>query len=240
MLALYMDFVLFVPKNLWKAKKWLSRNYRCTIVLISHLNYLSYSTGSFGIGKYDGICLQFICEKTGSDYHVFFNAHIRRVRKVGNYQIGSVLSKNRFRVGQRSAFFKFWISTNLPLPPRLAAFSDYMGNLKRLKFMGEISSANRIKAQSLKPMYKNNIQTSSKQILNNFQTIQPNKYFHEYQAIKALQRNSSNGEKYCVLSNQVETNKSDASSLVDEAKRIENQSNEEWLSKYNNWEITQC
>lgn len=232
-----MDFVLIVPKNLLNAKKWLFKKYRYTIVLISHLNYLSYSTGSFGVGKYDGICLQFICENTGSDYHVFFNAHIRRVRKVGNHQIGSILSKNRFRVGQRSAFFKFWISTSLPFPPRLTAFSDYMGNLKKLKFMGEISSANRIKAQSLKPMYKNNIQTSSKQISNNFQTIQTNKYVHEYQAIKGLQRNLNEEEKYCVLSNQVQTNTSDASFLVDEAKRIENQSNEEWLSEYIYWEM---
>ena len=98
--------------------------------------------------------------------------------------------------------------------------------------MGEVSSANRIKAQSLKPMYKNNIQTSSKQISNNCQTIQTNKYFHEYQAIKGLQRNSSDSEKYCVLSNQVEANTSDASSPVDEAKRIKNQSNEEWLVEY--------
>jgi len=232
MLALCMDFVLIVPKNFWNAKKWLSRDYRYTIVLISHLNYLSYSTGSFGVGKYDGICLQFICENTGLDYHVFFNAHIRRVRKVENHQIGSVLSKNRFRVGRRSTFFKFWTSTGLTFPPRLAAFSDYMGNLKKLKFMGEISSANRIKAQSLKPMYKNNIQTSSKQISNNFQTKHPNKDFHEYQAIKGLQRNLNEDEKYCVLSNQVETNTSDASSPFDEVKRIQNQTTEEWLTEY--------
>ena len=55
------------------------------------LRYIDYRTGHYGSGKYPGVYLQFICDQSGDDYYVIFNACLIRKRSVGKYKKGTPL-----------------------------------------------------------------------------------------------------------------------------------------------------
>ena len=59
------------------------------------------------------------------------------------------MPSGQFRVGKRSRFYKFWLTANQPLPPRLSSFHDYMGNLKGHIFTGIVGRDERLDKQSI-------------------------------------------------------------------------------------------
>ena len=198
---------------------------------------MSYSTGSYNNGKYDGVTLQLIHGETGQDYHSIFNADIRRKRSTKNYKAGSLLPPGRFSVGPRSAFYKFWLSTDLPLPPRRSAFNDYMGKLKAFRYSAYVTSGKRLDARSLKPIFNpvvssNNLQTNFKQHPNKSQTNVSN--------IESLEQHIDSGLNTDItacagnydISRQEDTFTSKPLSHLEEIERVKNQTVEEWLVEY--------
>lgn len=196
------------------------------------LRYECYSTGSYGKSKAGGVTLQFICETTHENYYVIFNANISRKRDIGRHKAGDPLPKGRFSVGYRSAFYKFWISTGLDIPPRLSAFNDYMGKLKQFKFSANLSKDNRLDACSLQVFIPNKSQTKFKQSPNNFQTIIPNKDLMEDYDLSGIEKSRSTCLSRYDISKQVSTNISSSIIPIHEPKRVQNQITEEWLDEY--------
>ncbi len=191
---------------------------------ISSLKYLSYSTGSYDSGQYDGITLQFESEITGEHYYVIFNANIRRMRNTKYHKAGSLLPKGRFSVGRRSNFFKFWHSTGLKFPARLSAFNDYIGKLKKFQFEAEISKGYRLNASTLHPT--NIPQTITKQNPNKKQTKTSNNDLNRSKTDKGQEKNLTTYKKNHDISKQVDRVTSNAKH------HISNQSNEDWLKEY--------
>ena len=76
-------------------------------MIVTDLQYISYSTGLYGRKNAGGVTLQLLCERTGEDYYVIFNADIKRKRNFKDKKAGTPLPKGRFSVGRKSAFYKF-------------------------------------------------------------------------------------------------------------------------------------
>jgi hypothetical protein len=197
-------------------------------MLIGSLKYLSYTTGSYDSGKYDGITLQFESEITGEHYYVIFNANIRRKRNTKYHKAGSLLPKGRFSVGRRSNFFKFWHLTGLKIPARLSAFNDYMGKLKKFQFAAEVSKGNRLDASTLHPT--NTPQTITKQNPNKKQTTTSNNDLNKSKTDNGQGKKLTTYEKNRDISTQVDTVTSNTKH------HISKQSNEDWLKEYENEE----
>ena len=203
-------------------------------MLITNLQYLSYSTGLYDGGKYDGVTLQLKHKGNAEIYHVIFNANIRRKRTIKNNKAGSLLPKGRFSVGRRSAFYKFWLSTDLPLPPRLSAFNDYMGNLKQFTFSAQITKGTRLDARSLRPKFDfpNNAQTIPKQSPNKAQTKSPNNDELDSHINTVYERHLTACENNYETSKQVDTNTSKPDIPLDETKRVQMQTHGQWLADF--------
>ena len=134
---------LFIQANSKKEvpKEWLIKNKVQLVSEIAELLsidvyiYDSYSTGQYGKYKSQGVTLQFLNIRTGEAAYVVFNASLKRVRNSHKNKAGGLLPKGQFRVTKNRAFYKFWFSTGLKIPPRLSSFHSYMGNLKVLFFI---------------------------------------------------------------------------------------------------------
>lgn len=207
---------------------------------LNNLRYVSYSTGLYGKHQKDGITLQLICEHTNNNYHVIFNVDIRRKRNLKNHKAGSLLPKGRFSVKPRSAFYAFWTSTGLDMPPRLSAFNDYMGKLKSLTFSADLSKGTRLDACSLRPFFSNNNQTNLEQFPNNRQTTTPNSDLMETRKLTVVQRDLTTYPNNYVISKQVSTNTSNSISPIDETKRVQSQTTDEWLDEYEEQWALEC
>lgn len=140
------------------------------------LEYMNYSTGSYGQHHADGVTLQFVNSRTAESAYVIFNADLTRARSSKNGNAGTVLPPGQFRVSKGSYFYKFWHSTDLNMPPRLSQFHDYMGNLKGLLFKSYYVKDERLDAGQLRP-----ISITHKEILSAFNlpyTIQTTAIHH--------------------------------------------------------------
>ena len=206
-------------------------------LLITPLRYLEYSSGLYGPGMHGGITLQFLQEDTGTQYYVIFNADLKRRRNTKNHKAGSLLPKGRFSVGEKSAFYKFWLATGIAVPPRLSAFNDYMGKLKAFRYSAYVTSGKRLDARSLKPIFNpvvssNNLPTNFKQHPNNLQTNVSN--------IESLEQHIDTGlntdRTACVrnydISKQGGALTSKPLSHLEEIERVKNQTVEEWIAEY--------
>ena len=125
---------------------------------VGPLEFESFSTGFYGVG-FGGVTLQFIDLATGENYYAIFNAELSRKRATRRHQAGTRLPGKQFRISRRHLFYRFWRNTGLPVPPRLGAFHDYMGNLRKLQFSGELVAGkpNRLNASSLQPLQINRL-----------------------------------------------------------------------------------
>ncbi len=151
---------------------------------VGPLEFESFSTGFYGVG-FGGVTLQFIDLVTGENYYAIFNAELSRKRSTRRYQSGTRLPGKQFRISRRHLFYRFWRNTGLPVPPRLGAFHDYMGNLRKLQFSGELveNKPNRLNASSLQPLqinrlpnnaqHSDNEHTASTQQTATAQTVDP-------------------------------------------------------------------
>lgn len=200
-------------------------------MIVTDLQYISYSTGLYGRKNADGVTLQLLCERTGEDYYVIFNADIKRKRNFKDKKAGTLLPKGRFSVGRKSAFYKFWLSTGIPIPPRLSAFNDYMGKLKGLLYMAEIESNNRLDACTLRLM-TNNPQTDGKQSPNKLQTKTSNSKMAQNPVTTNGSKNKTTYMNNYDISKQVSTNTSNTYTPINNVLDVKEQTNEEWLNDY--------
>lgn len=138
---------LAIPPTWLKKNELLLINEICQLSNLIPLRYVSYTTGSYGIKKSQGITLQFINLKTNDDAYVIYNASLKRTRKSKGGNQGDPLPKKQFIVSERSSFYKFWLSIGLPLPKSLSKFYECMGRLKPLIFTGNVNFNNRISSK---------------------------------------------------------------------------------------------
>jgi hypothetical protein len=172
-----------------------------------------------------------LCERTGEDYYVIFNADIKRKRNFKDKKAGTLLPKGRFSVGRKSAFYKFWLSTGITIPPRLSAFNDYMGKLKGLSYIADIDSDNRLDACTLRLM-TNNPQTDDKQSPNKLQTKTSNSKIAQYHIATTESKNKTTHMNNYDISNQVRTNTSKTYTPINDVIDVKEQTHDEWLNDY--------
>ena len=206
-------------------------------LLITPLRYLEYSSGLYGPGMHGGITLQFLQEDTGTQYYVIFNTDVKRKRNTESHKAGTLLPKGRFSVGEKSAFYKFWLSTGIAIPPRLSAFNDYMGKLKAFKYSAYVTKGTRLDAQSLKPILNpvdssNNLPTNFKQHPNNPQTNVSNTESLEQHIDSGLNTDLAACKGNYDISKQGGTFTSKPLSHLEEIERVQNQTVEEWIAEY--------
>lgn len=200
-------------------------------MLVTDLQYITYSTGLYGRQNAGGVTLQLLCERTGEDYYVIFNADIKRKRNFKDKKAGTLLPKGRFSVGRKSAFYKFWLSTGITIPPRLSAFNDYMGKLKGLLFLAEINSDNRLNACTLRLM-TNNPQTDDKQSSNKLQTKNSNSNVSQNPIATGGSKNITTHINNYDISKQESTNTSNTHTPFSDFIDIKEQTYEDWINDY--------
>jgi hypothetical protein len=211
---------------------------------LNSLRFDSYTTGIYGQHKTGGVTLQFICETTGDNYYVIFNADLKRKRSTKKHKIGTPLPSGRFSVGRRSLFYKFWVSTSLPIPSRLSAFNDRMGKLKGFVFTAKISKAKRLDAKSLRPLLNdqlsvmplaNKVRTNVKQFSNNEQT----RIANNDSVLAPANAKSKENQTACLnnygISKQGTTDTRIPITPITTTKQVRDQTNEEWLDDCENF-----
>ncbi len=113
--------------------------------------YVSYHTGHYGKHKAPGVTLQFVSVVTGEAAYAIFNADLTRQRTTAKGVAGAALPKGQFRVGERSHFYKFWLSTGLEVPDRMQRFYKRMGKLSAILFVGTLTNE-RFDTQTIQPL----------------------------------------------------------------------------------------
>lgn len=203
--------------------------------------YLGYQTGNYGRHKAGGVTLQFVSVLTGQSAYTIFNADLTRQRTVAGKEAGTPLPKGQFRIGKRSHFLGFWLSTGLPLPKRLSSFHDYMGKLKGVVFAAEIQGE-RLDAGSLRPIclsvdavaravMPDNCRTRSRQLPDNCRTIRPDKETHPSQTVRAFQPILATGQNNYGKTVIRESGNTGIPSVHPSADP-EEQTVDEWLAEY--------
>jgi len=210
-------------------------------LLINNLKYLSYSTGSYQNGKFDGITLQLICTGSNELYHVHFNAYLVRQRKTNKHKKGSPLPKGHFTVKQNSHFMKMWRSTCIPLPRSNTAFHDCIGKLKSITFEAELAKGTRLNAGTLRPMiFPDNYLTNTQQPPDKNQIITPDIDTPQTFGISGQEQVSTTCPNNYDISKQVSANTSISISPIDDTKRVQNQTTDEWLAEYDEQLEKEC
>ena len=122
--------------------------------VVEGLKFVRFSTGTYG-GAYPGITLHFSSEPMQEEYYCVFNAALTRLRKTKYGKKGGRLPGNQFRITKKYGFYKFWLKTGLAFPPRLSSFHDYMGNLSKIQFTGELvpGKPGRLDSSSIEPSH---------------------------------------------------------------------------------------
>lgn len=113
--------------------------------------YVGYHTGQYGKHKAPGVTLQLVSVITGEAAYAIFNVELTRQRTTAKGLAGAALPKGQFRVGERSHFYKFWLSTGLEVPDRMQRFYKRMGKLSGILFVGTLTN-DRFDAQTIQPL----------------------------------------------------------------------------------------
>lgn len=210
--------------------------------------YIGYSTGRYGSRKSEGITLQFCNIVTGEEAYVIFNAELNRSRSSKFHKAGSPLSEGKFRVTQKFLFYKFWLSTRLSLPPRLSSFHDYMGKLKAIFFIPKFDYKGKITTKliplcnanyeqiksGLVSSLPDNLQTNTIQPPYNNQTSMPYKELTKAFINQAIESELSTGKSNYGTSYQDSAVTSTSVPVMNEIKRPQEQTTEEWLYDWEN------
>ncbi|MCY1410333.1 hypothetical protein D9M71_257010 [compost metagenome] len=203
-LAIYPASGKPVPKN-WLKKYSLGLIWEILITLeIDVYQYCSYKTGHYGKQKLPGVTLQFLSLVAGESTYTIFNADLTRSRTTEAGEKGSPLPDGHFRVGERSHFYRFWISTRLAVPRSLTSFHDYMGKLRDILFTADRTEdhENRMNAGSLRPLIvpaeavrkaflSDNLRTTRGQTPDNIQTRMPDKDSAQPHEARGFQANAT-------------------------------------------------
>ncbi len=199
-----------------------------------------YSTGCYGEKKADGLTLQFNVIDTELDYYTIFNVDCSQLR-------GSNKGKRRpdgqFSVRQKHAFYKFWHRTcGLPTPSKgLTTFHDCMGKLKSIVFMAEISKGTRLDAGTLRPMsLPDNALTTTRQLPDKNLLTVPDKDINQIPTESTQESISTTCPDNYVISKQVSEYTSNPISPIDDTKRVQNQTTDEWLAEYEEQWALEC
>lgn len=236
------------------SEAWLTKNNSNLIRDFARLlgidiyQYESYSTGNFSLDRYAGVCLSFINLVTLEEAHIIFNANLERQRTTRNGSKGTSLPKGQFRVGKRHSFCKFWLSTGLDLPNRLSSFHQYMGNLKPLLFVPEVSISRKItNSKKIIPLLNVthneilslfnsksafNKHTGDKQPAFNPHTNLTDKEVDVSPIDKGVKQLSNAGEPKYELSDQGSTVIDTPLVSLNKDKSPQEQTNDEWLKDY--------
>lgn len=207
--------------------------------------YEAYSTGRYGKALGSGVTLQFLSCTTAQSFYTVFNVELNRDRDTKAGKKGTKLPDGHFRISKRHLLYRFWQSTGLKFPRRLAALHDYMGHLSGILFSARLSTAheNRLEKETVVPLEisaaeilhayatdKN--RTLAGQIADNCRTLMPDNDFTPAQQSRGLQADPT------ACSSQhgnTEISKRDykiASSQAPLCKRPEEQTVDEWLADY--------
>lgn len=216
-----------------------------TTLGIKAFEYCSYTTGYYGPRKLPGLALQFQSALTGESVYAIFNADLTRRRNTTAGMKGALLPAGHFRIGKRSHFYRFWQSTGIPEPKRLAAFHDYMGNLRGILFTADTTHGhkNRLTAGSLqtlsvpaldvrKAFLPDNLRTVARQMPDNIPTRFPDKDDAQTHAVRGFQPKATTcNENYgkAVIS---EHGNKENSPISPPKKKPAEQTTEEWLDDY--------
>ncbi|MGE7097199.1 hypothetical protein ACQKIS_13730 [Pseudomonas fulva] len=205
--------------------------------------YASYSAGRYGEHKSPGVTLRFASVLTGETAYAIFNVDLTRKRTTAGGKAGAPLPAGEFRVGERSRFYKFWLSTGLPLPDRMQRFHKSLGRLSSILVAGGMRK-DRLDAQSLQPVTLTADQvrlailghkegTTWAQLGHKEGTTSGHKETATAQSPQGLQRNQTT----CVSNHENKLTRRDdnktLSNTPQETYRApEDQSVDEWLSHY--------
>ena len=200
---------------------------------VINLRYVSKTTGKYIKTDAGGLTLQLICDDTGDDYHVYFNVDLVRQRDSKNQKKGSPLPKGHFTPRPKSNFMKMWRSTSLPLSWSLTSLHDCIGKLKSIKFKAETSKGTRLDAGTLRPMSlpDNSLITTRQLPDKNLITI-PDKDINQTLTESTQEKISTTCQNNYVISKQVSEYTSNPISPIDDTKRVQNQTSDEWLAEY--------
>ncbi|WP_338136977.1 hypothetical protein [Pseudomonas lactis] len=155
--------------------EWISSNAPeiCRTVLVAigvdAFRYAGYSTGRYGEHKSPGLTLRFTSVLTGETAYAIFNVDLTRKRTTTGGKAGAPLPSGEFRVGERSGFYKFWLSTGLQVPERMQRFHKCMGKLSSVLLAGTVIK-HRFDVQSLQPVAITSDQVSMAVLGHNFGT----------------------------------------------------------------------
>lgn len=207
--------------------------------------YDDYSTGNY---PYPGVTLQLSELRSGEELYVIYNASLTRAKTTTHGNKGSPLPKRHFRVGKRSKFYKFWLSTNLPLPRSVSAFNESMGKLKTILFDCDsyrhdgrienkiIPTLTITKEDIAKVLNKST--TTTQQNLNKSSIKPLNKKYVQDQVTQELEKNPTTCNTNYGISKQGSADTRDIPSPsipnIYSIDKAQGNSVDEWLDEYNN------
>ena len=208
---------------------------------VTNLRYVSRTMGNYLQTDAGGLTLQFICDDTGDDYHVYFNVDLVRQRDSKNHKKGSPLPKGHFTPRPKSSFMEMWRSTLLPAPKSLTSFHDCMGKLKSITFKAETSKGTRLDAGTLRPMdLPDNSLITTRQLPDKNLITQPDKDIAQALAEPSQESIPTACPNNSVISKQVSEYTSNPISPIDDTKRVQNQTTVEWLAEYEEQWALEC
>lgn len=203
--------------------------------------YVSFSTGRF-LGASSGLALQFIDINRGTSAYSIFNVELKRDRTTKHGKKGDRLPGKQFRITKRRNFYGFWLRMNLPMPPRLSSFHEYMGNLKPLLFVFARVDNERVQNGDISLLELDHetlrrlaLEPADKTTTKNLQEtdIRPTRFTdsdldvtHEASGVQPI---STTGGRNCGTRNQGSELQGDSYSS---SKTPEQQTCEEWLEAY--------
>lgn len=205
--------------------------------------YIGYSTGHYGKSRSAGVTLQFVSVLSGQSVYAVFNADLTRQRTTAGGKAGALLPKGQFRIGKRSHFYKFWLSTGLQMPDRLQRFYKCMGKLSSILTAGAVSN-DRFDAHTLQPLTLSADEVSRALLGHKEGTIKAqgghkegttsgHKEFGTAQAQRGLQPNQTTGvANYGIKVIRMCGNKGTPSTPSPIHRPPQDQSVDEWLEAY--------
>jgi hypothetical protein len=134
-----------------------------------------------------------------------------------------------------------WRSTLLPFPKSLTSFHDCMGKLKLVRFKAETSKGTRLDAGTLRPMsLPDNSLITTRQLPDKNLITVPDRDINQIPTESTQESISTTRPNNYVISKQVSEYTSNPISPIDETKRVQNQTNEEWLAEYEEQWAKEC
>jgi hypothetical protein len=209
---------------------------------LHNLRYDSYSTGPYGKHLKDGVTIQFIDMDTGAIYFVIWNVVLTRQRATKNHPKGSRYSGKQFSVSKKRKFFKFWHFTcGLPIPTRgLTTFHDCMGKLKDIQFEAEVKGGGQLYKDTVQPFSAHIYPIGSRQQPDKTPIKVPDKHVVEPETETDFEDIPTTCPDNYVISKQVSEYTSNPISPIDETKRVQNQTTDEWLAEYEEQWAKEC